>query len=82
MLHDIDTHSWDLNDGGVSVDFKGDNIEKMLSEIEEASNVVVGKDLKVEASWLEVGSEGEGERSVPRSEVTSWYEVLIYSAYI
>ncbi|GMH52186.1 hypothetical protein TrLO_g7212 [Triparma laevis f. longispina] len=57
MLHDIDTHSWDLNDGGVSVDFKGDNIEKMLSEIEEASNVVVGKDLKVEASWLEVGSE-------------------------
>ncbi|GMI13955.1 hypothetical protein TrVE_jg920 [Triparma verrucosa] len=57
LLHDIDTHSWDLNESGVSVDFKGANIEKFLSEIEDASNAIVTKNLKVEASWLDVESE-------------------------
>ena len=37
---------------------------QFLSEIEEASNAIVSKNLKVEASWLDVESEGEERKPI------------------
>ena len=47
LLHDIDTHSWDLNESGVSVDFKGANIEKVRSCEEHCYSILLVASLPV-----------------------------------
>ena len=57
LKFDVDTHSWDLNDAGLSVDFKGKDVESMVAECERIANMNVAGDVAIKASWLDVESD-------------------------